>query len=144
VRLRYGDGIELCRRLRAFDPNTPVVFCTGTSEETVREKALSAGAQAYLVKPINYLTLQEVVDYLMRKAEMNSLEAKAAELHAIRDEINERLAHIPFTLRKLEIQSIKAQNRAAKIRAGQAFTDAGGTRASFERLWQDTYDQALS
>jgi CheY-like chemotaxis protein len=120
------------------------MFCTGTSKEGVREEALSAGAQAYIVKPIDYLALQDVVDYLILKTEMKGLEARTAELHAIRDEINERLALIPLKLRRLEIQSIKAQDRAVKARAGLAFSDTGGARADFERLWPEAYEDALS
>jgi len=144
LRLAYGDGIELCQRLRTFDPNTPVIFCTGNSDEGVRERALQAGAQAYLVKPIDYAALRDVADSLMRKRELAGLEARMAEIQAIQDEINERLALVSYKLRKLEIESIKAQDRALKAKASQAFSDAGGTRADFERMWPDIYEQAMS
>jgi DNA-binding response OmpR family regulator len=72
VHLTYGDGIELCQQLRTFDPDTPVIFCTGSSDETLRQKALAAGAQAYFVKPIDYNALQDTVDSLISKIEINS------------------------------------------------------------------------
>jgi DNA-binding response OmpR family regulator len=144
LQLAYGDGIELCKRLRTFDPNTPVIFCTGTSDESVRQKALQTGAQAYFVKPIDYFGLRDTADSLMRQKELAGLEARMAEIQAIRDEINERLALVSFKLRKLEIQNIKAQDRALKAKASQAFSDAGGTRADFERMWPDIYEQAMN
>jgi DNA-binding response OmpR family regulator len=144
LQLAYGDGIELCQRLRAFDPNTPVIFCTGTSDESVRQKALQTGAQAYFVKPIDFTALRDEADSLMRKKELAGLAARMAEIQAIRDEVNERLVLVPFKLRKLELQSIKAQDRALKAKASQAFSDAGGTRADFERMWPDIYEQAMS
>jgi DNA-binding response OmpR family regulator len=67
VHLTYGDGIELCQQLRAFDPNTPVIFCTGNSDEALRNKALSVGAQAYFVKPIDYDALQDAAASLILK-----------------------------------------------------------------------------
>jgi DNA-binding response OmpR family regulator len=73
VHLTYGDGIELCQQLRAFDPHTPVVFCTGSSDETLRQRALSAGAQAYFVKPIDYDALQDTVNSLISKTEIKSI-----------------------------------------------------------------------
>lgn len=46
-----GSGLELCRQLREFNPQTPVVFYSGDAYEADRQKGLAAGAQAYLVKP---------------------------------------------------------------------------------------------
>jgi CheY-like chemotaxis protein len=46
-----GSGLELCRQLREFDPQTPIVFYSSDAYETDRQKALAAGAQVYLVKP---------------------------------------------------------------------------------------------
>jgi CheY-like chemotaxis protein len=46
-----GCGFELCRQLREFKPQTPIVFYSGDAYETDRQKGLAAGANAYLVKP---------------------------------------------------------------------------------------------
>jgi len=46
-----GSGLELCRQLREFNPQTPIVFYSSDAYETDRQKGLAAGAQAYLVKP---------------------------------------------------------------------------------------------
>ena len=46
-----GSGIELCQQLRAFNPQTPIVFYSGAAFETDRQKGLEAGADVYLVKP---------------------------------------------------------------------------------------------
>ena len=44
-------GIELCRRIRAFDHQTPILFYSTLAFAADRVEALKAGAQAYLVKP---------------------------------------------------------------------------------------------
>lgn len=50
---RFPDGsnLELCRQLREFNPQTPVVFYSNDAHETDRQKGLAAGAEAYLIKP---------------------------------------------------------------------------------------------
>lgn len=50
-RLPDLDGFELCRRLRAIDRKTPILFFSGAAFETDKKKGLEAGANAYVVKP---------------------------------------------------------------------------------------------
>jgi two-component system OmpR family response regulator len=49
--LAERSGVELCKAIRAFDTDIPIVFFTTDTREKDREKALAAGANAYLVKP---------------------------------------------------------------------------------------------
>lgn len=46
-----GSGLDLCRQLREFNPQTPIVFYSGDAREIDKAKGLAAGADAYLVKP---------------------------------------------------------------------------------------------
>ncbi len=45
------SGIDLTRELRAFDPQTPILFFSGAVREIDQQAAREAGAQAYLSKP---------------------------------------------------------------------------------------------
>ena len=45
------DGFELCRRVRDFDPLTPILFFSGAAYETDKQRGLEAGANAYVSKP---------------------------------------------------------------------------------------------
>ena len=45
------DGFELCRRMRAFDPQTPILFFSGAAHEADRKRGIEAGADAYVIKP---------------------------------------------------------------------------------------------
>lgn len=47
------SGIELCKKLREFDVNTPILFYSAAAYETDRENARLSGAQGYLVKPVD-------------------------------------------------------------------------------------------
>ncbi len=45
------NGFELCRRMRAFDPHTPILFFSGAAFDADKERGLEAGANAYVIKP---------------------------------------------------------------------------------------------
>jgi DNA-binding response OmpR family regulator len=45
------DGFELCRRMRDFDQDTPILFFSGAAYEADRRKGMAAGANAYVIKP---------------------------------------------------------------------------------------------
>jgi DNA-binding response OmpR family regulator len=44
-------GIELCRRIRAFDQSTPILICSGAVTQADKDAAVLAGAQGYVNKP---------------------------------------------------------------------------------------------
>jgi len=46
-----GEGLELARKIRQFDPVTPIVFFSAAAYESDQHEAFAAGAQAYLIKP---------------------------------------------------------------------------------------------
>lgn len=127
-----GDmtGIDLCRQIRAFDANTPAVFFSAAAYEKDRREALAAGGQAYIVKPVDFFELQQVINQLLIKADLRSLEAKTAEIAAMRDEIQDRLARVEATFDK-------ADKVAFKHKAKQVYLRAGGTPANFEWLWDE-------
>lgn len=52
-----GTGIELCRKIRESDRQTPIFFYTGVSQEQHLRSALQAGAQGCFIKPVEIETL---------------------------------------------------------------------------------------
>lgn len=46
------SGDELCKQIREFDSTTPILFYTGAAYDADKARALAAGAQGYLVKPV--------------------------------------------------------------------------------------------
>lgn len=47
------DGTEVCRRMRADDDWTPVLFCTARDDEIDRVLGLELGADDYITKPFS-------------------------------------------------------------------------------------------
>lgn len=61
----YSDcqSIELCERLRMLDPHTPLLFLSENISSYDRSKI--TGAQAYLAKPEDFVTLVQTVEALV-------------------------------------------------------------------------------
>ena len=68
-RLAEINGVELCRRIRQTDFSTPVMFCTAMSNQSAKENAMNAGANDYLVKPVDIDIFIETVQNLLQSKE---------------------------------------------------------------------------
>jgi DNA-binding response OmpR family regulator len=62
------DGIEVCRRLRAADDWTPVVFVTARDDEVDRILGLELGADDYVTKPFSPRELVARIRAVLRRA----------------------------------------------------------------------------
>ena len=62
------QGPKLTAKIREFDCRTPILFYSAAAYETDKESALSAGAQAYLVKPVENEKLVAEVERLIRES----------------------------------------------------------------------------
>lgn len=138
-----GTGVELCRLIRQFDRNTPILFISGAAFENDHTEALEAGAQAYLNKPVNLIHLEGVVYELIAKAEFRRIDARVAERAAISDELAQRFVEQKEALQQISAFISAAEESLIRIKAYQAFSSAGGTRADFERLWPAAFEEAL-
>ena len=65
--LEGTSGVDICKEIRSFDSNTPIIFCSGEARQLEIDKALAAGANAYLVKPIDFEELTETVTKLIQE-----------------------------------------------------------------------------
>ena len=61
------DGIEVCRRMRAADDWTPVIFVTARDDEVDRIVGLELGADDYVTKPYSPRELAARVRALLRR-----------------------------------------------------------------------------
>ena len=60
-----GGGLQYVSSLRATQPSCPIVVITGLGGETLRDATLSAGATAFLEKPIRTKQLREIVHHFL-------------------------------------------------------------------------------
>ena len=70
VKLPDGDGITVCERVKARYPQIPVVMVTSVYRTAqARRDAFAAGADAYLIEPLEPTRLVRTVDSLLSRAE---------------------------------------------------------------------------
>ena len=137
-----GTGIELCRRIREFDPNTPILFCSWRVHSSDCSEALGAGAQAYFAKPIEVQEVLWAVTELLSTSAQRLSEARHAEYIAIREELALRFSEIRQSTEMAAEQKQRALRKLLRLKAKKAFLNAGGMRGDFARLWPATYLEA--
>jgi CheY-like chemotaxis protein len=134
-------GPELCRAIREVDPHAPIVFCT-TGDDRLRERALRAGANAYVSKPIEPVHFLAQLKRLLACHDAASLSAKVAEEAAIQHELERRVAFLRQRVVAANQMSAGAFERITRVKAYKAFLDGRGTRAHFERWWPQVFQSA--
>jgi DNA-binding response OmpR family regulator len=63
------SGVGLSKQLREFDRLTPILFYSGAAYERDKQQAFAAGAQGYLVKPVDNDELIKQVSRLISAAQ---------------------------------------------------------------------------
>ncbi|GAA0430638.1 DNA-binding response regulator [Actinoplanes capillaceus] len=76
LNLPDGDGIDVCRVLRARNENLGIIAVTARGEERDRVTGLRVGADDYVVKPFSMAELQARIEALLRRT-MRSAPAPA-------------------------------------------------------------------
>ena len=61
IRLPKMDGIEATTRIKALNPELPVVIQTAYALESVRDEALKSGCDEFITKPIRVETLLNIL-----------------------------------------------------------------------------------
>ncbi len=70
------SGVELCKRINDLDEKAPIVFISGHAREVDKDRALKAGAVAYLTKPVDFDLLEDTIARLIAMAsKVHSLNA---------------------------------------------------------------------
>ena len=84
------DGVEVCRRLRASSPDTPVLVLTARTSEADVVVGLDAGADDYVTKPFRLAELLARLRALLRRA-ATAPEAGGAAAHRVHEAQNVRV-----------------------------------------------------
>jgi signal transduction histidine kinase len=126
VRMPGLDGFDTLERLRALPhgPNVPVVFLTAFDDEDTHRRALAAGVDDFLSKPLRPTELLIRVRSLLRlSAAMQKLHDSHALVSAQRDallharQLRERLSAFIVHDLKIPLQNISAATEIVQRRA---------------------------
>ena len=94
IRMPGMDGIELFRRLRALDPDIPVIVISGHADIATAVGAMSEGAYDFIAKPY---AGERLVETLRRAAEKRALVVENRRLRALAEQGEEETALIGET-----------------------------------------------
>lgn len=72
IGLPDGNGLELCKQLRATDTHTPVMMITCHADESDKVLALEIGADDYVTKPFGVLELMARIKAIMRRTNLST------------------------------------------------------------------------
>jgi signal transduction histidine kinase/ActR/RegA family two-component response regulator len=69
------DGMDVLRQIRRWNQQIPIVMVTASGAKESAVRAISMGAQAYMLKPFEVDELQRVTDYWFRPFERSASES---------------------------------------------------------------------
>jgi DNA-binding response OmpR family regulator len=136
------SGPALCREIRKIDPHGPIVFCTAAARDNDRARAMRAGANAYLCKPVAPDVLRSKLRAFLTLSEMESMQARIEEQRVVQEELQRRLSNVRAHMATAQALMDASIERTARARAYKAFIDARGTRAHFEGWWTQVFESA--
>lgn len=61
-------GVELCKRIRRFDRQAPILIYSALDRDVDRQKSIEAGANMYLVKPDELEKIKPQVERLLHQS----------------------------------------------------------------------------
>lgn len=126
------DGIEVCRRLRAAQPQTVMVILTARQEEMDVVVGLEAGADDYLTKPVQLDELLAWVRaHLRRGPAGGSTPTGEVELGSLRVDVTERRAYV---------DGREVLLRAKEFDLLARLTEKPGAAVSRDALMTDVWD----
>jgi DNA-binding response OmpR family regulator len=64
--LAHARGLDLCKKIREFDKDTPIVLFSVLAYKSDKKAGMEAGAQAYLVKPDDIGRLKDTISSLLK------------------------------------------------------------------------------
>jgi two-component system, OmpR family, copper resistance phosphate regulon response regulator CusR len=80
IQLPVKDGIEVCKRIRASNNQTPIIMLTAKDSIEDKIKGLDIGANDYLAKPFSFAELLARIRVQLRKTNTILLKLSIADL----------------------------------------------------------------
>lgn len=89
IMMPQTDGFDFAKEIREKDPSIPILFITALDDLSSKKKGFHAGADDYMVKPVDMDELVLRVEALLRRAKIkNENRLEIGELVLVRDEMS--------------------------------------------------------
>jgi DNA-binding response OmpR family regulator len=134
------DGLEICRRLRAAKPETPILMLTARTTEIDRVLGLEMGADDYLTKPFSVRELVARVKAIFRRMETfdsvhrpESFAIGPIEIDADARTVRVDGSAVELTAREFDLLTFFARNPGRVFTRGQLLDEVWGyTHSGYE------------
>lgn len=82
IEIRGDDGIELCRTIRSLEAHTrtPILCITGNDDPNMLLKAFNAGADDFIAKPMNLVSLLARIRVQLQKTDYSTKLERARQM----------------------------------------------------------------
>lgn len=127
------SGFEVLKRIREFSA-VPVIILTVRSDDEDMLKGLEAGADDYIIKPFNYLTLLARVKAVLRRTEAAPLQANHSNM------INNRLS-IDFVNQRVNVDNKLVKLTPLEYRLLVLLVKNKDKVITYDRIQDEIWDQ---
>jgi DNA-binding response OmpR family regulator len=125
-----GDGVELCKELRASGVQTPILMLTARGEVSDRVKGLRCGADDYLTKPFEVDELIARLNALVRRSKQGVIRVGGLSVDPIQRRVLAGDHQLDLTAKEFELLLYMA------VRRGQTVPRA----ELLEKVWNLRFD----
>ena len=119
VQMPRMDGLETLERLRARDPELPVLFLTARDAVADRVQGLRAGADDYVTKPYNPAVLLARIQSVLRRAARTEppsrIEHKGVVLDVAKSRVEYEGRGVELTRNEFRVLHLLMENKGAII-----------------------------
>jgi diguanylate cyclase (GGDEF)-like protein len=122
VQLPKLDGITLCQRLRSQGYSTPILLMTAREASGDRIRGLDAGADDYLIKPLDFDELQARIRALLRRGKVSRhpiLQVGELQLDPSRCQVTYAATPLNLTPKEYNLLELFLRNPARVFSRGQ-------------------------
>ena len=130
------DGLEICKRLRGGENQTPILMLTAKSTELDRVIGLELGADDYLTKPFSILELIARVKAILRRASLRAesqpeigterIQVNGLSIDPLRHEVKIDDARVELTAREFDLLYYFARNPGRVLSRAQLLDQVWG------------------
>ena len=135
-----APGIELCREMRARDPLVTIIFVIGRGDETSVARALDAGADDYVTKPIRGGELIARLEaHLRRLASMRTAMSRATQPQAVERSYRFGPMDIELRSRRVTVGGIPVKLGPLEFKLVEYLARNSGVAISREQILAEVY-----
>jgi DNA-binding response OmpR family regulator len=130
------DGLEICKRLRGGENQTPILMLTAKSTELDRVIGLELGADDYLTKPFSIRELIARVKAILRRASLRAesrpeigtekIRVNGLSIDPLRHEVTIDDARVELTAREFDLLYYFARNPGRVLSRAQLLDQVWG------------------